>query len=208
MQLIGYLDSPFVRRVAISMRFLGVEYEHRELSIFRNYDEFRGIHPAVKVPTLVCDDGTALIDSTLIINYLEQQLAHRSLMPTAKAEFQEATYVIGLALVAMEKVAQLIYETGHRPQERQHGPWIERIEQQLSGAIALMESSVAAAAQAGKTWLLGDEICQADISTAVAWRFTQHIDRVRFGPEDYPALAAYSEKAEGLPEFKACPLSG
>ena len=50
MQLIGSLDSPFVRRVAIAMQFLGVEYTHRELSIFRNYDEFRTINPMVKVP--------------------------------------------------------------------------------------------------------------------------------------------------------------
>ena len=208
MQLIGYLDSPFVRRVAVTMRFLGIEYEHRELSIFRNYDEFRQIHPAVKVPTLVCDDGSALIDSTLIINYLEQHVAHRSLMPSDKAQFQQATYNLGLALVAMEKVAQLIYETGHRPAERQHGPWIERIEQQLAGAVGLMESSVADAAQAGNDWLMGNELNQADISTAVAWRFTQHIDRVSFGPDDYPALAAYSARAEELAEFKACPLSG
>lgn len=50
MQLIGYLDSPFVRRVAITLQFLGMEYTHRELSIFRNYDEFRTINPMVKVP--------------------------------------------------------------------------------------------------------------------------------------------------------------
>ena len=67
MQLIGYLDSPFVRRTAITMRLLGIEYEHRELSIFRNFEEFRQIHPSVKVPTLVTDEGDVLIDSTLII---------------------------------------------------------------------------------------------------------------------------------------------
>jgi len=41
MQLIGYIDPFFVRRVAITMQFLGIAYNHRELSIFRDYDEFR-----------------------------------------------------------------------------------------------------------------------------------------------------------------------
>ena len=72
MQLIGMLDSPFVRRVAVSMRMLGIEYEHNPLSIFRTYDEFRSVNPLVKVPTLVCDDGEMLIDSSLIISHLEE----------------------------------------------------------------------------------------------------------------------------------------
>jgi len=40
MQLMGYPDSPFVRRVAITMRFLGIDFENRELSIYRNFDAF------------------------------------------------------------------------------------------------------------------------------------------------------------------------
>jgi len=57
MQLIGYLDSPFVRRVAVTMQFLGVEYQHHKLSIFRDFEEFRTINSMVEVPTLVLDDG-------------------------------------------------------------------------------------------------------------------------------------------------------
>lgn len=37
MQLIGMLDSPFVRRVAIALRLLDLPYEHRPLSVFRNF---------------------------------------------------------------------------------------------------------------------------------------------------------------------------
>jgi glutathione S-transferase len=206
MQLIGYLDSPFVRRVAVSMQFLGIEYEHRELSIFRNYEEFRRLHPAVKVPTLVCDDGEALIDSSLIIDYLERH-SGKSLMPANDRDYRAALQHIGIALVTNEKVAQLIYETANRPEDKQHAPWTERIEQQLRGAVELMEAAVVASNQTGFNWLLGNEISQADISTAIAWRFTQHIDRVQLAREDFPALTAYSAKAEALPEFVACPLS-
>ena len=66
MQLIGMLDSPYVRRVAISLQLLGLDFEHRPISVFRTFDQFRQINPVVKAPTLVCDDGTVLMDSTLI----------------------------------------------------------------------------------------------------------------------------------------------
>ncbi len=207
MQLIGYMDSPFVRRVAITMQFLGIGYNHRELSIFRDYDEFRAINPMVKVPTLLVDDGQVLSDSSLIIGYLETHVAQRSLMPADPDSYLRASHLIGVALVAMEKVAQLIYETSHRPENRQHAPWIKRLEQQLEGATGLMESAASACEITGNKWLLGDDISQADISIAVAWRFMLHIDRVNLEPKDYPALAGFSARAEALAEFRACPLS-
>lgn len=207
MQLIGYLDSPFVRRVAITMQFLGIPYDHRELSIFRNYDEFRAINPMVKIPTLVLDDGQVLIDSGLIIDYLESQIAQHSLMPGDTDKYRTAVQFIGVALIVMEKRAQLIYETEHRPEDRQHGPWIERLEQQLEGALDLLEAHVSAAANSGYNWLLADELTQADIATAVAWRFIMHNDTGNTDLDKYPALIAHSTRAEALPQFLACPIS-
>ncbi|WP_347329100.1 glutathione S-transferase N-terminal domain-containing protein, partial [Ralstonia pseudosolanacearum] len=82
MKLIGMLDSPYVRRTAISLKLLGLPFEHAPVSVFRHFDAFRAINPVVKAPTLVCDDGTVLMDSTLILDYAEA-LAGRSLMPAA-----------------------------------------------------------------------------------------------------------------------------
>lgn len=203
MQLIGMLDSPFVRRVAITARFLGLPYEHNPLSIFRGYDEFRMINPLVKVPTLVLDDGEMLVDSTLIIDYLESVCAKgRSLMPRNDADRTTALQIIGVALVAMEKVAQLIYEKTQRPKELQHARWIERLSEQLLSAVAQMEAFVGD----GSAWLTGTDIGQADISVAVAWRFTQHAVPWRISADEYPGLVAFSRRAEALPEFIACPL--
>jgi len=207
MQLIGYMDSPFVRRVAISLKILQIEYSHRELSIFRDFDEFQLINPLVKVPTLLLDDGQVLVDSNLMINYLETHIAKRSLMPADAEAYCSASQQIGIALVAMEKSASLIYETGHRPAEHQHQPWIDRLQTQLKGAVELMESAASASATAGDLWLQGEELCQADITVAVAWRFTQHISCANIRADDYPALSAFSARAEELPEFLACPLS-
>jgi glutathione S-transferase len=66
MKLVGMLDSPFVRRVAITMRMLGVEYRHESRSVVAGYESFKSVNPLAKVPTLVCDDGEMMIDSSLI----------------------------------------------------------------------------------------------------------------------------------------------
>lgn len=202
MELIGYLDSPFVRRVAVSARYLGIPYEHRELSIFRDFEEFRAINPLVKVPTLICDDGQTLVDSTLIIDYLES-IAGKSLMPADETDRVRALSIIGTSMVVMEKVAQLIYETRQRPAEVQYAPWIERLEQQLCGALELLESSVGD----GSCWVFGDAVTQADITAAIAWRFVQHVVPERMPPDRFPGQVVFSGRAEKLPEFVACPLS-
>ena len=75
MRLIGMLDSPFVRRVAVTLELLGVAFRHEALSVFSTFNEFQRINPVVKAPTLVLDDGTVLMDSSLIISYLESRLA-------------------------------------------------------------------------------------------------------------------------------------
>src|SRR4051794_30284021 len=96
MKLIGMLDSPYVRRVAISLQLLGLRFEHQSLSVFRGFGEFQQINPVVKAPTLVCDGGEVLMDSPLILDYA-QALAGRSLMPQSLPELLPALRVVGLA---------------------------------------------------------------------------------------------------------------
>ena len=127
MQLIGMLDSPYVRRVAISLQLLGLRFEHRSISVFSTFAQFQQINPVVKAPSLVCDDGEVLMDSTLILEYAEALAAPRkSLMPADVLERQKTLRVIGLALAACEKSIQIIYERNLRPAEKLHQPWIVR----------------------------------------------------------------------------------
>ena len=58
MRLIGMLDSPFVRRVAITLHQLGVEFTHEPVSVFSTFAQFQAINPVVKAPSAVLDDGT------------------------------------------------------------------------------------------------------------------------------------------------------
>ena len=203
MQLLGMLDSPYVRRVAISMKLMGIPYEHRPLSVFRNYDEFRAINPAVKVPTLVCDDGEVPMDSSLILDYLESLVPlEKRLMPIEPAARLQALKNIGVALAVCEKSVQRFYELNLRPLDKQHAPWLDRVTQQMSGALAVMDKLVGSASP----WLHGKRFSQDDICVAVAWRFTQFVMADAVRAVDYPQLAAYSVRAEMRPEFLQTPL--
>jgi glutathione S-transferase len=203
MQLIGMLDSPYVRRVAISLKLFGLPFEHRPVSVFRHFDQFRQINPLVKAPSLVCDDGLVLTDSSLILDYLESLAPEgRRLMPAAGAARRQVLQWLGFALTACDKTVQVVYELHQRPAEKLHQPWLDRVQLQLGAAYGELEAAVTKASP----WLLSERMTQADISVAVAWRFTQYTIADRIAPERYPALSAWSARAERLPEFLATPL--
>lgn len=198
MRLIGMLDSPYVRRVAISAHLLGLPFTHEPVSVFRAYDAFAAINPVVKAPTLVTDDGVVLMDSGLIIEHLER-LAGRGLGPTSIADHARAQRILGLALAACEKTVQLVYEFNLRPAEKHHAPWIDRVRGQLAEAYRLLEVEIAAPP-------MGFEGSQAWLTCAVVWTFA-----VKTLPESIqgttcPGLVVLAERAEATPAFLAAPF--
>lgn len=200
MQLIGMLDSPYVRRVAISMHHLGIEFEHQPLSVFRNFDEIAAINPLVKVPTLVCDDGTVLTDSSLILQYVESVAGdRRTLLPAEPIALAMVLQTTGLALAVCEKCVSLLYERRHRPADRQHPPWINRLTTQLRGGMAALERAVSTSPPP----IDEQHLDQAGITAAVTWRFATEV--YRFEAQTYPALTGLSREAEALPAFRAAP---
>lgn len=202
LHLIGMLDSPYVRRVAVSLQLLGLRFEHQPLSVFRNYEQFQQINPVVKAPTLVCDDGEVLMDSTLIIDHAEALAApRRSLMPAGLAERQHALRVIGLALAACEKAVQIVYERNVRPPEKRHEPWVARVTGQLLAACAALEAELSRRPLAATSQTLG----QAGVTTAATWEFVQQSIPEIVPAASHPSLRAFSVSAEALPEFLAAP---
>jgi glutathione S-transferase len=201
MQLIGMLDSPYVRRSAISLRMLGIPFEHRSLSVFRDFDAFHEVNPLVKAPTLVCDDGCVLVDSSLIIDYAEA-LAGRSLMPSEPGARRHALRLTGPALVVCEKAVQHFYEH-KRAADRQDAAWLQRVDGQLRDACALLDEALGIAPT--DRWLCGAMPTQADISVGVAWTFAQIVAAEIVPARDYPAFAGFAARAERLSDFVALP---
>lgn len=202
MKLIGMLDSPYVRRVAISAKCLGIALEHQAVSVFRHFEQFQRINPVVKAPSLVLDDGTVLMDSTLIIDYLEALAAPgKSLMPNDPGQRVRSLRLVGLALAACEKSVQIYYERNLRPAEIQHAPWVERVEGQLAAAYGMLEQELE------KQPLSTDgSIDQAGITVAVAWSFTNLVVPDQVQGKAFPLISAFTAYAEGLEAFVSTPM--
>ncbi|RYF00467.1 MAG: glutathione S-transferase [Comamonadaceae bacterium] len=201
MQLIGMLDSPYVRRVAISLRLLGLPFDHRPLSVFSTFEQFSQVNPVVKAPTLVTDDGTVLMDSTLILQWVEAQVAASHLTPaTASARLHDLR-LTGLALAACEKAVQTVYEHKLRPADKQHQPWLNRVGGQLDAAFAALEAELVRVPLVAETAAL----THGSVAAAVAWSFTHLLLPGRVSAEAHPQLAAFTAAAEQLPAFTACP---
>jgi len=200
MRLIGMLDSPYVRRAAVSFQLLGVGFAHESISVFRGFDRFAAINPVVKAPTLVCDDGETIMDSSLIIDYAES-LARRSLLPGELPARQHALRTVGLALAACEKCVQLVYERMLRPEDKRHAPWVERVTAQLLAAFDAIEADLARRPLAAESATIG----QDGITAAVIWHFTQSVQAETVPASRCPRLQAFSLAAERLPEFRAAP---
>jgi len=194
MQLIGMLDSPYVRRVAVSLKVLDMAFSHDQVSVFRQFEKFASINPVVKAPSLVTDGGVVLMDSGLILDHIAQ-LAPRSLMPMDRAAHEIALRQLGLALAACDKTVSIIYERNQRPAEKQHQPWLDRVQGQILAAYGALEREVS------PDWFGGENLMQPQITLAVAWRFTQHYIPELIPADRFPTLSALSARAEKLTPF-------
>jgi glutathione S-transferase len=204
MILIGMFDSPFVRRVAITMILLAIPFEHRNWSVGKDFDLIRKFNPLGRVPTLVLDDGEALIESAAILDYLDDFVGPaRALLPPAGRERREALRAMSIAVGAAEKGVLQIYESVFRPEEKRHEPWVDRCRVQMHGALAELERL---AAGRGDRWLVGERMTQADITAGCVFTFL--CDALGAGTAAaYPGLAGLTERCERLPEFRAAKLA-
>ena len=84
MLLIGMFDSPYVRRVVISMQRLGLQFEHGNWSVGADFERIRQYSPLGRVPVLVMDDSVVLVESAAILDAIDDLVGPaRALLPPA-----------------------------------------------------------------------------------------------------------------------------
>ncbi len=188
MILIGMFDSPFVRRVAVSLNLLAVPFEHKNWSVGTEFELIRQFNPLGRVPTLVQPDGESLIDSSAILDFLDESAEQRALLPRSGKARRDA-----------EKGVLQLYEVAFRPEDKRYEPWIERCRNQMHGALAELDRL---AQSRGDGWLVGVRMSQADVTVACVFTFLCDA-LVSQSWMSYPGLAALSGRCEALPEFRA-----
>ena len=205
MMLIGMFDSPFVRPVAISMKLLDLPFEHADWSVGKDFERIRRYNPLGRVPTLVLDDGEALIETSAILDYLDERAGpERALLPRSGRDRRTALRLIAITSGASDKAREQLYELAFRPAEKRHEPWVERCRSQMHAAWAELERH--AVQERGGPWLLGERMTQADIVVSCAFTFVHQALGATLVPGSYPALRTLAARCEALPEFKSTRL--
>lgn len=199
MLLIGMFDSPFVRRVAISMKLLDLTFEHANWSVGKDFEKIRKYNPLGRVPTLVLDDGEALMESSAVLDYLDERAGEaKALLPRSGLSRRQSLRIMAIATGAAEKGVSMVYERAFRPAEKRHQPWVDRCRSQVLGAFAELEKICAA--RKGE-WLIDNRITQADITLSCVFTFLRDTMQLTADNAPYPCLWTHVNRCEALPEF-------
>jgi glutathione S-transferase len=195
MVLVGQYDSPYTRRVAVSLGLLGFDFEHDARSVFADFDSMRTTNALGRVPSLILPDGATLIDSGAILDWLDQQVGpERALLASDGPARQRALQRIALATGTIDKVMAAAYERFVRPERYRWVDWVERCRTQAEGGLrALAEQAWPADARLGQDW----------ITTACMIRYVRLAAPDLLPAGRYPSLDAVADRCEALPAFKA-----
>ena len=127
----------------------------------------QALQSAARVPTLVLDDGEVLIESHVILDYLDGLVPARPRMfPAREPARHRALKIAALATGLGDKAVSLFYEK--RLHKEVSEVWVKRCRTQIAGVLAVLEAE--RAGRAGDYWF-GERIGHADIAVAAALRF-------------------------------------
>jgi glutathione S-transferase len=198
MILIGQYDSPFVRRVTIALRLYELSFEHRPWSTFGDGDKIASYNPLRRVPTLVLGSGEVLIESTAILDYLDDLIGPEDAMIAPRGPARHhGLKICALATGLGDKGVSLLYERVLR--KDQSKIWVERCQAQIGGVLDVLEQERTAVET---PYWFGERIGHADIAVACVLRFIREAHPQLFDAARHPALAAHAAQCEALPAFK------
>ena len=196
MILVGQYDSPYARRVAISLMVLGVPYEHDTRSVFGDFDSMRKTNPLGRIPSLILDDGEVLIDSAAILDWIDETVGPpRALLPQGGPARREALRRIALANGAIDKLGGGVnYERLIRPKQYRWPEWIERCKTQGQGALAALNAL---------EWPERKTLDQTQITAGCVFSYLRVTAPDLMPRGKFPVLDALAERLEARPEFEA-----
>jgi glutathione S-transferase len=196
MTLIGQYDSPFVRRVAVTMNCYDQIFDRKVLSVFADFEAMLAINPLGKVPVLQLDDGEHLFDSRAILDYLDGCVApERRLVPPGEPDQRQVLRIEAVAVGLAEKLYERGYEFARRDPAKRDPRVVERFERQIASAASWLDKL------GPSPWLFGQRLSRADITAAIAFTYMIEKHTALEPVRRWPDLAAHCRHCEELPAF-------
>jgi len=186
MKLLASLASPYTRKVRVVLAEKKMDYELEIVDVAPAENPVNRHNPLGKIPTLVLDDGSALYDSRVIVEFLDQASPLNRLFP---ADIRER-----VQMRRWEALADGVVDAG----------MLVRAGFQLEKQLARMHRGMArlAADLEGRPWCQGERYSLADVALGccVGWLGFRKPGDVDW-PSEYPVLARHYQKLLERPAF-------
>jgi glutathione S-transferase len=188
--------SPFGRKVRIAIAILGMgdEIKVEATDVINASDSIRGQNPLGKIPTLLSEDGTAIYDSRVILEYLDQRAGGGRILPRDWNARLEALRLQALCDGILDAAILLVYEGRWRPAEHHEPKWVAHQTDKVARAMTVLNDAPPAFDSVPTVGhiTLGCTLGYLDFRFAGRWR------------DDYPRLVGWLDAfATRVPAFAA-----
>ena len=197
MKLIGSIASPYVRKVRIVMAEKKLDYVFAVEDVWSADSTIQQSNPLGKVPCLVMEDGGAMFDSRVIVEYLDTLTPVGKLIPPNGRERAEVKCWEALADGVVDAAILIRLERTQRPPAQKSEVWIERQMNKMRAGLTAMSTGLA-----DKPFCAGIHYTLADVATGcalgwLAFRFPEIDWRT-----DHPNLGKVFDKLSERTPFK------
>jgi len=196
MKLLGGTISPYTRKVRIVLAEKKIDCEFEIADVNPPENPVNAHNPLGKVPTLILDDGAALFDSRVIVEFLDNVSPISRLIPDDNRERVAVRRWEALADGALDAGLLVRYESV-RPKKEQSPSWSDKQTGKLKRGLAMI-----AAELGDRTWCHGDKYSLADIAvgSCLGWVEFRKPAAIDYRAE-YPNLSRYYDKLMERPAF-------
>lgn len=196
MILVGQYDSPFVRRVAITLGIYGMPFSRNTMSVFGDAKDMQRINPLARIPSLIMDDDETLIDSVAIVDVLDEMVGPaRALVPLRGPVRRKILQATALAQGTTDKAGQVVYERHFHSGAALNRDWERRCQWQLEAGLERLES------QCSAPWYFGEQMSHADVMAGCMVGYLYLRLPEGFPAGRFPRLQALSQRCEAREEF-------
>jgi glutathione S-transferase len=198
MKVYGSPGSPYVRKVRAYAAEKGVALEYvidRPSVPGSRIAEF---NPLGKIPVLMLDDGEAVYDSVVIVDYLEGLAPSPRLVPADLHGRMAVRRWEALGDGIAEAAIMISHDWGPMNDPDKRGGWVPKQQGKIERALAHLEAAIT-----GREWLHGDAFSLADVGVVYALCYLDQVLSAFEWRSRHPALAAYAGRVASRPSFRS-----
>jgi glutathione S-transferase len=162
MKLLGTLTSPYVRKARVVLAEKKIDFDWVVDSPNNPESSVPKYNPLGRIPVLVLDDDTAIFDSPVIVEYLDNLAPNNRLFPQPSRERVEVKRWEALADGLLDAAVGIRQEL-QRPEDKRSQDWIARERQVIDATLEAMARGLD-----DKQWCMGTPFTFADVAVGCA----------------------------------------